>query len=134
MEQISPMKPICGHSRANFDKASPAKRLLSRLASFREHDGLQQMTPPMLLVHGIEDATVPFTATSDAARILRSCGLKYCDEIYLERTSHQDVIMHFMLQDGSAMDVVFDWLLGRKRRQKSTGREGGKRIELQSRL
>ena len=36
VEQISPMKPICGHSRHNFDRASPAKRLLTHMTSFRE--------------------------------------------------------------------------------------------------
>lgn len=131
VEQISPMKPICGHSRSNFDKASPAKRLLSRLASFRENGGLQQV--PMLLVHGIEDATVPFTATSDASRILKSCGWNDSNEIYLDRTGHQDVIMHFMLQNGSALDAVFNWL--HKRQQKRVGQEGNtRRMELQSRL
>ena len=131
VEQISPMKPICGHSRSNFDKASPAKRLLSRLASFRENNGLQHI--PMLLVHGIEDATVPFTATSDASRILKSCGWNDCNEIYLDRTGHQDVIMHFMLQNGSALDAVFNWL--HKRQQKRVGQEGNTRqMELQSRL
>jgi alpha-beta hydrolase superfamily lysophospholipase len=130
VEQISPMKPICGHSRSNFDKSSPAKRLLSRLASFRENNGLQHV--PMLLVHGIEDATVPFTATSDASRILKSCGWNDCNEIYLDRTGHQDVIMHFMLQNGSALDAVFNWL--HERQQKLFGQEGNRRIVLQSRL
>jgi hypothetical protein len=146
VEQISPMKPICGHSRATFDRASPAKRLMSRLASFCEYDGgggvdatvansiystrvytLQQITPSMLFVHGIEDATVPFTATSDVARVLRSCGLQ-CHEIYLERTSHQDVIMHFMMMGGAAMDAVFGWIFGQKSQDYS------RKIKLQSRL
>jgi alpha-beta hydrolase superfamily lysophospholipase len=151
VEQISPMKPICGHSRLNFDRASPAKRLLSKLTSFREQSDvvvssltcsddstrmkmptLQQITPPILFVHGIEDATVPFTATSDAARILKSCGLTDCHEIYLEKTTHQDVIMHFMM-GGAAMDVVFDWLLRQRRQQKVNGRGGGTKVKLQLR-
>ena len=94
---------------------------------------LQQITPPILFVHGIEDATVPFTATSDAARILKSCGLTDCQEIYLEKTTHQDVIMHFMM-GGAAMDAVFDWLLGQRSHKKVIGRGGGRKVELQSRL
>ena len=158
VEQISPMKPICGHSREGFDRASPAKRLLSKLAWFREQGDddvessspysnsstrmqmptMQQITPPMLLVHGIEDAVVPFTATSDAARILKSCGLTDCHEIYLEKTEHQDVIMHFMM-GGAAMDAVFDWLSGQTSRQKAIGQGGSRndvkpRVKLQSRL
>jgi len=112
VEQISPMKPICGHSRDSFDRASPVKRLLSL---FREQQRtatttIQQLTPPILLVHGVEDSTVPFTATADAGRMLRSCGLKKCDEMYLDETNHEDVIMHFML-GGLAKDLVLGWLL-----------------------
>lgn len=116
VEQISPMKPICGHTRENFAQASPVKRLLSLLGKQRGESTaitssiIQQLAPPILLVHGIEDSTVPFTATSDAGRHLRSCGLNRCEEVYLEETSHQEVIMHFML-GGSAKDVVLDWLL-----------------------
>lgn len=130
VEQISPMKPICGNSRENFHKASPVKRLLSLLGKQREEttatsSTIQQLTPPILLVHGIEDNIVPFTATADAGRLLRSCGLKQCDEIYLEETSHQDVIMHIML-GGPAKDLVLDWLLQTSRRETIT--------QLQSRL
>lgn len=124
VEQISPMKPICGHSRENFDRASPVKRLLSLFGKQREGAAatsptIQQLTPPILLVHGIEDSTVPFTATSDAGRLLRSCGLKQCDEIYLEETNHQDVIMHFML-GGPAKDSVLNWLLQCSQQKKTT--------------
>ena len=129
VEQISPMKPICGYSRDNFHRASPVKRLLSLFRGQREDLMLhQQLTPPILLVHGIEDPVVPFTATSDAGRILRSCGLKRCDEMYLEETSHQDVIMHFML-GGLARDLVFDWLF-----QGSSAQHELNASQLQSRL
>jgi len=138
VEQISPMKPICGYTRLNFDRASPAKRLLSNLASFREQVDsadsanltMQQITPPMLLVHGIEDPVVPFTATSDAARKLKSCGLTDCHEIYLEKTEHQEVIMQFMM-GGPAMDAVFDWLRGQRRHNNAIGRDGGRKVKLQ---
>lgn len=140
VEQISPMNPICGYTRLNFDRASPAKRLLSNMASFREqvdsvrtNSTMQEISPQMLLVHGIEDATVPFTATSDAGRKLRSCGLTDCHEIYLEKTEHQDVVMHFMM-GGSAMDAVFDWLREQRRHQKGIGRDSGRKVKLRSRL
>ena len=141
VEQISPMKPICGHTRLNFDRASPAKRLLTHMTSFREqidasdltNATMQEMSPPMLLVHGIEDSTVPFTATSDAARKLKSCGMTDISEIYLEKTEHQDVVMHFMM-GGSAMDAVFDWLREQRRHQHVIGRDGGRNVKLHSRL
>jgi acetyl esterase/lipase len=117
VEQISPMKPICGHSREKFHKASPVKRFLSLFREQGDDDSelhnqarsIQQLTPPILLVHGIEDATVPFTATADAGRILRSCGLQRCDEIYLDETGHQDVVVHFMF-GGPTKDLTLDWL------------------------
>jgi len=114
VEQISPLKPICGHTRENFNRASPVKRLLSLLPkqkndSTRSGGTIQQLMPPILLVHGIEDTVVPFTATSDAGRQLRSCGI-HCDEIYLSETGHQDVIMHVML-GGKAKEMILDWLL-----------------------
>ncbi|KAL7473703.1 hypothetical protein ACHAXS_014211 [Conticribra weissflogii] len=117
VEQISPMKPICGFTRENFDKASPAKRLLAYLSQYPERDtddgdtnALQHLAPKMLLIHGIEDGTVPFTATSDAARQLRSCGLENCYDVYLDKTGHQEVIMHFML-GGMAQEIVWEFLL-----------------------
>jgi len=113
VEQISPLKPICGHTRENFNRASPVKRLLALLPkqtddSRRSGSTIQQLMPPILLMHGIEDTVVPFTATSDAGRQLRSFGLR-CDEIYLSETGHQDVIMHVML-GGKAKDLTLDWL------------------------
>ena len=106
------------------------KQLLSLLGEQREEttaisSTIQQLTPPILLVHSTEDNVMPFTATADAGRLLRSCGLKQCDEIYLEETSHQDVIMHIML-GGPAKDLVLDWLFQTSRQKKIT--------QLQSRL
>jgi len=136
VEQISPMKPICGHSRKKFNEASPVKRFLSLFREQSDDDSvlhnharsIQQLTPPILLVHGIEDSTVPFTATADAGRILRSCGLQRCDEIYLDETGHQDVIVHFMF-GGLAKDLVLDWLFKCYR-----GRRGRRSSQLKSRL
>lgn len=148
VEQISPLKPICGHTRENFDRASPAKRLYKLLASEgkKREQGLtttasasvasimQQYMPSILLVHGIEDTTVPFTATSDLGRVLRSCGLHKCDEMYLEDTGHQDVIMQFML-GGRAKDLVLDWLLKcRNNTQEEEKEEEELASQIQSRL
>jgi acetyl esterase/lipase len=134
VEQISPMKPICGHSRENFQLANPTNRLLHHLTR-NNHDTLDQMMPPILLVHGIEDTTVPFTATSDAARQLRACGVSHCNEIYLERTSHQDVILHFMM-GGAAKELVLDWLFGwnGSAEQSVDGSAHDKKVEVTSRL
>mmetsp|Transcript_63359 Transcript_63359/g.187226 ORF Transcript_63359/g.187226 Transcript_63359/m.187226 type:complete len:497 (-) Transcript_63359:389-1879(-) len=114
VEELSPMKPSCGHTRDLFQANSPAIRLQRLLPDFKECDddkspSLGCLIPRMLLVHGIEDATVPFTATSEAARILKSCGVRSCDEMYFAKTGHEDVVMHFML-GGRAADEVLRWL------------------------
>ena len=63
----------------------------------------------MVLIHGVEDETVPFTATSEAARVLRSCGLRQLDEIYVTGTGHQEDIVQVML-GGKFRDLIVDWL------------------------
>lgn len=114
VEEISPMKAICGHTRMNFQMSNPtnifASLLRGRSEDVENMTIIQRLTPPILLVHGIEDATVPFTATCDVGRILRSLGLTRCDEIYLAGTGHADVIKHFMF-GGVARKLVLDWII-----------------------
>lgn len=64
-------------------------------------------------MHGIEDDTVPFTATAETAKILRSVGVQTCDECYAPLTGHQDVVMHLML-GGRVKDYIREWLQQRK--------------------
>jgi len=70
---------------------------------------LTDVVPRMLLVHGIEDDTVPFTSTVDAAAIVRSCGVRGCEECYVPDIGHQDVVMQLML-GGVVRDLVMGWL------------------------
>jgi acetyl esterase/lipase len=111
VEEISPLKPACGYSREQFRRNSPALKLVDFLASFQECDNLalDNFLPKMLLIHGIEDDTVPFTSTGEAAHILRACGITKCDEIYLPETGHQDAVMHVML-GGRTRNAILDWL------------------------
>ena len=117
------MQPICGRTRENFQRASPLHQLLVLLGTQRGN-ALQRLAPRVLLVHGVEDTTVPFTATADAGRLLRAC-LGRCEEAYMPGTGHQDVIMHFML-GGPARDIVLKWLSPAPRERVGT--------QLQSRL
>lgn len=113
VEELSPMKPVCGYNRNAFRTNSPALRLQDCLADINECHvrSLDNFLPPMALMHGIEDDTVPFTATGEAARILRSCGVTKCQEIYLAATGHQDAVMHLML-GGRARDATMTWIKG----------------------
>ena len=116
VEEISPMKPACGYSREAFDNYSPAMKLhsLMKICNSNKKGGNADLTmsraiPPMLLLHGMHDDTVPFTSTSEAARIIKSCGARYCSEYYISKIGHVDVIMDFML-GGRSGNVVMRWL------------------------
>eukprot|EP00816_Leptocylindrus_hargravesii_P011568 CAMPEP_0196810082 /NCGR_PEP_ID=MMETSP1362-20130617/9917_1 /TAXON_ID=163516 /ORGANISM="Leptocylindrus danicus, Strain CCMP1856" /LENGTH=400 /DNA_ID=CAMNT_0042184945 /DNA_START=122 /DNA_END=1320 /DNA_ORIENTATION=+ len=115
VEELSPMKAACGHSSEEFFHNSPAFRLKKILTEFDEDEKhcICKFVPRMLLVHGIEDTTVPFTATSLAANILTHCGVAQCDEAYISKTGHQDTIMHFML-GGKTQETVMAWLVQMK--------------------
>lgn len=122
VEELSPMKPACGYTRHAFDHHSPALRLLSLLSTrtrtthrtnsdnLKVHvdEVIRNQMPDMLLIHGVEDATVPFTSTSEAAMILRSCGVSCCEERYMI-SGHPDVVMELMME-GRTRRMVMDWL------------------------
>lgn len=122
VEELSPMKPACGSTRESFRENSPALRLISIFPHIPDESSLAgmigQYLPPCLLVHGIEDSTVPFTATSEAARIIRSCGVTECDETYLSEAGHEDTVMQLML-GGKTRDDVIHWLLTDQQRRGS---------------
>lgn len=108
VEELSPMKPVCGYSRDAFRQNSPALRWMQQLPNISESSTADAF-PRILLVHGIEDCTVPFTATAEAARILRSCDISHCDEMYIAKIGHQDTVMEVML-GGKTRDFVLEWL------------------------
>lgn len=110
VEEFSPMKPVNGYSRQAFDENSPALRWMQSLVDISEMSAsIKDAFPRMLLVHGIEDSTVPFTATAEAARILRSCGVERCEEVYVAKVGHQDTVMEIMM-GGKTQDAVMDWI------------------------
>ena len=134
VEHISPMQPACGSSRKLFDLYSPHLRLRDLLGvsvssqsdtnatndsknkgfgMVVEETRIMKDLPPMLLVHGVEDHVVPFTSTSEAARIIKSCGAM-CKEYYVPKTDHADVVMHFMLGGKSKDFVMKSWIHGDK--------------------
>jgi acetyl esterase/lipase len=109
VEELSPMKPACGFSREQFRTNSPAIGLQDFMTSVKDKGAISRLFPRSLLVHGIEDGTVPFTATSECARTLRSCGVTNCEEYYAPRTSHEDTVVQLML-GGRVSRAIADWL------------------------
>ena len=111
VEELSPMKAANGYTREQFRLNSPALRLQDFLISIPESEKLSpdNFFPDTLLIHGILDSTVPFTATSEAARVLKSCGVKKLVESYIPLTGHQDAVMHLML-GGRVQNSIVRWL------------------------
>jgi acetyl esterase/lipase len=110
VEELSPMKPACGYSREAFRLNSPALRWMQYLTDISECDtSIENAFPRILLIHGIEDGTVPFTATAETVRILRSCGVSQCEELYVARIGHQDTVMEVMV-GGKTRDRIVEWL------------------------
>jgi hypothetical protein len=107
---------------------SPAPRLAFGLAAQEKSRpidnsaslGLRGVFPSrMLLLHGMDDTTVPFTSTADCARQLRSAGLvsnhdnltdSSLDEVYLTGVGHQDTIVQVMMGHGPTSDIVKQWM------------------------
>jgi acetyl esterase/lipase len=131
VEELSPMKPACGYTRNAFRDNSPAYKLIDMLTSMDEtRDDLNSWLPELLLVHGMDDGTVPFTATAEAARIIKSCGVKQCTELYLAKTGHEQAVMELMLGGTTTREIV-KWLLLRSNR---TAGPGGAKLHTMSRL
>jgi acetyl esterase/lipase len=121
VEELSPMKAVNGFTRQNFRLNSPALRLEDSLMAIDECQirSTDNYLPQMILVHGIEDDTVPFTSTGEAARVLRTCGVTKCQEIYVAATGHQDIVMQIML-GGRTREAVVDWIKDLSSNREST--------------
>lgn len=109
LEELSPMKAAMGHTPEGFRKHSPCLSLHDALSQVTEHHRAPDWFPPVFLVHGIEDHTVPFTASSEAARLLRAVGVANVEEQYLAETAHQDVVLQLVF-GGRARDATVDWI------------------------
>lgn len=106
VEELSPLKAAGGLSLEALHANSPAQVLQNFLLI---QEPIQAYMPQsILLVHGMEDTTVPFTATAEVARRLVACGLAP-QQLYLAKTGHQDVVLHMML-GGLTYQKLIAWL------------------------
>jgi acetyl esterase/lipase len=123
VEELSPMKPVNGYTRSAFRHNSPAPWLhravgqrdvagwtttTTTTTTHQDEDHNYNKLPKIVLMHGVEDDTVPFTATAEAARILNACGISV-EQVYLPKTGHQDIPVQLMV-GGRARDVVLEWI------------------------
>jgi len=119
VEEMSPLKPVCGFSVENFIENSACFRLEQCLldqereeCDVAEEVELVDHLPQMLFVHGVLDDTVPYTSTQkivDAILSIESSDVEEkCHEILLEDVGHSDTVMHLMF-GGKTRDSLVDW-------------------------
>jgi acetyl esterase/lipase len=86
VHEVSPMKPAAG-GPAGFASASPSV-LAPRLSAAQA-----ALVPPVLLLHGSEDTTVPFDSSTRMAAGLRSAGASLVQCIVLVEKGHADLML-----------------------------------------
>lgn len=112
VEEVSPMKAASGLSLDALHMNSPANQLQDLLLiqepllCHRHHTRI--LPSRILLIHGMEDTTVPFTATAELARRLVACGLSP-QQLYLAKTGHQDTVLQLMM-GGMTYKKIVSWL------------------------
>jgi acetyl esterase/lipase len=120
VEHLSPMQPACGGHLA-FHRNSPMlqlSRFLSR-STKNEVEIMDKSFPPVALVHGLIDDTVPVESSQEAARILATAGVTKCDQLYLPQTGHAQTVMELML-GGPTRDALLEWIENQARTKSAT--------------
>lgn len=107
--EYSPMKPACGGDPRSFDEVSPAL-LIGDMP-----EGAVAQLPPMLLIHGDKDTTVPWESSVGMSEALSAARARAghdsgVDELQiLQDIGHADVIteLAFMEEETAAVDAMF---------------------------
>jgi acetyl esterase/lipase len=86
VHEISPMKPAAGGA-FGFASASPSVVAPQLSAAQASH------MPPVLLVHGSDDTTVPYTSTLAMAGALRAAGCRDVEDVVLLEKGHADFML-----------------------------------------
>ncbi|CAB9519353.1 Probable isoprenylcysteine alpha-carbonyl methylesterase ICMEL1 [Seminavis robusta] len=112
LEHISPMKAVCGYDRDRLSEYSPVLRLFQKMDALPRSDrqAIKEACPPVAMIHGTHDDTVPFTSSRQAAKLFSLAGIHKCQEMYLSETGHSDTVLELML-GGKTQDILMDWLL-----------------------
>lgn len=111
LEELSPMKAACGNDKEKLSNYSPVLQLYKTLIKRPEHERalVNEHSPRIAMIHGVQDDTVPFTATREAAKFLNLAGITKCDEMYLADKGHSDTVFDLMF-GGKTQTAVMDWL------------------------
>lgn len=100
VERFSPMAVACGGNLAAWKAHSP-----TRVAETTSE------VPPVLILHGDSDTTVPYTSSDKIARSLKNAASNendVCLEV-LPGTDHAETVLQLMF-GGPTQDKIFGWL------------------------
>lgn len=111
LEELSPMKAACGNDKESLANYSPVLQLYKTLIKRPQHERalVNEKSPRIAMIHGMLDDTVPFTATREAAKLLKQIGIDKCDEMYLSEKGHSDTVFDLMF-GGKTATAVMNWL------------------------
>lgn len=110
LEEISPMKPVCGGSATSFRRYSPTYLV----GDFITKCG-SRLLPKMLFLHGALDDTAPYTSSLEFIQELhkgiidQDAEKERFEALILPEVGHVDAIMQLMV-GGETRDRVLRWL------------------------
>jgi acetyl esterase/lipase len=102
-------EPVTGSSKSSFMCTSPYEQVKASA-----HD-LSSYLPPMMLLHGDKDKTVPCSESTRMCEALRQRGVEATCKVYKDET-HTSLFLEgpFAGQEDKAMHDILDLVLGPK--------------------
>jgi acetyl esterase/lipase len=112
LEELSPMKAACGYDKKRLSDYSPVLQLFQNIVTRPrvEQHRFHEACPRIALIHGVQDETVPYTSSRQAARLLSLSGIPKLEEMFLSEAGHSDTVLELMF-GGKTQDAVMEWLL-----------------------
>ena len=102
LHQISPMQPAAGNCAGSYSAMSPMRVISDELSPSNVI-----RLPVVLLIHGTEDWTVPFSSSVDFAHALHAAGAVGVHCELLEGKGHMDFVGGGI---AGHQDIVCEWL------------------------
>lgn len=103
IERVSPLAPACGYNLKAWKQCSPTRLIIK---------GFGNALPPMLIIHGALDTTVPFTSSMELVHNLHL----YHDERgkyeldILSGVGHAETVLQLMF-GGTVQCRAIDWII-----------------------
>jgi acetyl esterase/lipase len=108
VERISPLAPVCGGNLSQWKQNSPSRQQSTSSIT-------RSRLPPILLLHGEIDSTVPYTSSVGLYQSLiqqqqpRASEKPQIDLKVLNGVEHSETMFHLMF-GGETRDVLLNWI------------------------